>query len=146
MAAGSYVWDSAPSGVYDFSIHGPNGFLRRFAGAVVPDGQNDVGVPSVTVSVTGGKLTLTLANAGRTEVRFSLQPNAYAGLGMMRYVKKGAKTKVVWPTPVRLVRRHGDGQHRHRIQLSVRRADRAGPVTRGRVRPSSGCGRARGRG
>jgi phospholipase C len=96
--SGSFVWDSAPSGAYDFSIHGPNGFLRRFAGAVVPDGQNDIGVPSVTVSITGGKLTLTLANAGRTEVRFSLQPNAYAGLGMMRYVKKGAKTKVVWPT------------------------------------------------
>jgi phospholipase C len=95
--SGSYVWASAPTGAYDFTVHGPNGFLRRFTGAVVPAGQNDIGVPSVVASVSGRKLTLTLANAGDTQVRFSLMPNDFAGLGMMRYVKRGKPVKVVWP-------------------------------------------------
>lgn len=34
--AATYRWDSEKSGgVYDFTIFGPNGFLRRFAGTVV---------------------------------------------------------------------------------------------------------------
>ncbi|KQV03328.1 MULTISPECIES: phosphocholine-specific phospholipase C [unclassified Kitasatospora] len=77
-ASASYVWDTAATdGRYDFTVHGPDGFVRRFAGSVVPAGQDDVAVPVVTAAVTGSSLTLTLTNSGRTPAYFAATPNDF---------------------------------------------------------------------
>ncbi|WP_405019683.1 phospholipase C, phosphocholine-specific [Kitasatospora sp. NBC_00070] len=77
-ATASYLWDTAGTdGRYDFTVHGPDGFVRRFAGAVVPTGQDDVAVPVVTAAVAGSALTLTLTNAGRTPGYFAATPNDF---------------------------------------------------------------------
>ncbi len=95
---GSYSWDSSQTdGAYDFSVYGPNGFLRRFAGSVVRTGQDDVGIPAVAASVDGGKLVLRLSNAGATQVRFSLAANDFGAPGLTRYVTKGHPVSVTWP-------------------------------------------------
>ena len=95
---GTFAYDSAATdGVYDIAIVGPNGFLRRFAGAVVPVGQSDVGIPAVTASASATGLTIRLSNAGATEVRFSLQRNDFAGTARTVYVKKGKSVTIAWP-------------------------------------------------
>ncbi|MFD0569699.1 phospholipase domain-containing protein [Kitasatospora gansuensis] len=77
-ASASYVWDTAATdGRYDFTVHGPDGFVRRFAGSVVPAGQDDVAVPVVTAAVAGSALTLTLTNAGQTAAYFAATPNDF---------------------------------------------------------------------
>jgi phospholipase C len=95
---GTFVYDSAVTdGAYDFTILGPNGFLRRFAGAVVPVGLNDVGVPAVSASVAGSVLSIKLSNAGATEVRFSLDRNDFGGTAMTKFVKQGKSLTIAWP-------------------------------------------------
>ncbi|WP_457031352.1 phosphocholine-specific phospholipase C [Kitasatospora sp. P5_F3] len=77
-ASANYVWDTAATdGRYDFTVHGPDGFVRRFAGSVVPAGQDDVAVPVVTAAVTGSSLTLTLTNSGRTPAYLAATPNDF---------------------------------------------------------------------
>ncbi|MFD9128465.1 phosphocholine-specific phospholipase C [Kitasatospora sp. NPDC059571] len=97
-ASGSYTWDaSATDGRYDFSVHGPDGFVRRFAGSIVRAGRDDVAVPSVTAAATARGVTLQLANDGRTEVSFSLVPNDFAGTAQTLWVGPGGRSSVTWP-------------------------------------------------
>ena len=94
----SYAFDaSTTDGDYDLTVLGANGFLRRFAGQVVPTGQDSTGVPAVTATTAGGKLTLTLSNAGATQVRFTMSRNQFAGSSKTTYVDQGKSTKVTWP-------------------------------------------------
>ncbi|MFC1431848.1 phosphocholine-specific phospholipase C [Streptacidiphilus sp. N1-3] len=97
-----YLWEAAQTdGGYDFSVHGADGFLRRFQGTVVRDGQDDQGVPSVRLRIQEGgksKLRLTLGNDGGTEVRFTVTPNDFGGTPVTSYVAAGDKADVVWPT------------------------------------------------
>ncbi|HXR03241.1 MAG TPA: phospholipase domain-containing protein, partial [Verrucomicrobiae bacterium] len=57
-------------GFYDFSCYGPNGFLRRFAGAV----NLDCNQLEVTSAIDGnaGSITLTLQNSTATGVNFTI--------------------------------------------------------------------------
>jgi phospholipase C len=63
-------WGAAPVGTdgYDFSVHGPNGFLRRFTGRADRTG------PEVSARHDGhsGDVRLTLANGGSTSVRLTV--------------------------------------------------------------------------
>ncbi|MEV7177932.1 phosphocholine-specific phospholipase C [Kitasatospora sp. NPDC093679] len=94
----TYTWDAASTdGRYDFTVHGPDGFVRRFAGTVVRAAQDDVAVPSVTAAVGTGSITLRLANDGRTECSFALTPNDYAGTARTVWVAPGSATTVDWP-------------------------------------------------
>ncbi len=98
-ATRGYVWDSATTdGRYDFTVHGPDGFVRRFAGTVIRDDQDDVAVPSVT-AVPGAAATvdLQLANDGQTEVLFTLTPNDFAGSAQSAWLAPGGRTTVNWP-------------------------------------------------
>jgi phospholipase C len=74
----SGAWDVAAGsgGEYDFSVHGPNGFLRRFAGSVA-DGRADLAV-ELRYDVEDIGIVLTVANRGpgRYEVT---AVNAYTG-------------------------------------------------------------------
>ncbi|WP_259471037.1 phospholipase domain-containing protein [Streptomyces sp. 1114.5] len=101
-ATARYVWDAAATGGrYDFTVHGPDGFVRRFAGTVVrdgQDGQNDVGVPIVTADLRdNGKLRLQLANDGMTDVAFTAAPNDFAGTAQTVWVKPGKQAELAWP-------------------------------------------------
>jgi len=101
----TYTWNS-PSyqGNYAFSIYGPDGFVRSFAGAVVHANQNVGQVPQVTatpVSSAAGagtaSLTIALGNAGHKEVIFTLTPNDYAGTTQSVAVDYNGASTVSWP-------------------------------------------------
>jgi phospholipase C len=89
---------TAATGQYDVSIYGPNGFVRRFVGAVVAAGENSVGVPSVQATLAGSTLSLLLRNDGGADLRFSLSPNDFAGQLQTVAVSAGATQTVAWPT------------------------------------------------
>ncbi|WP_431681005.1 phosphocholine-specific phospholipase C [Kitasatospora sp. KL5] len=94
----TYTWDAAATdGRYDFTVHGPDGFVRRFAGAVVRAPQDDVAVPSVTATAGTTGITLRLANGGPTECSFMLTPNDFAGTARTVWVAPGTETTVDWP-------------------------------------------------
>ncbi|SDL80425.1 phosphocholine-specific phospholipase C [Nonomuraea jiangxiensis] len=99
----TYVWDAAATdGRYDFSVYGADGFVRRFAGTVVRDGQDDVAVPSVRAKLRGGRpdsasIEVTLVNDGETEVSFRLTPNDFGGRPKTVWVKPGARAEATWP-------------------------------------------------
>ncbi|MET8697846.1 phospholipase domain-containing protein, partial [Kitasatospora sp. NPDC004723] len=107
-ASATYVWEAAATnGRYDFTVHGPDGFVRRFAGTVirdgagsasVPEGQNDMGIPIVTADLSmSGRLTLQLVNDGMTDVCFSVAPNDFAGTAQTVWVRPGKQTNLTWP-------------------------------------------------
>jgi phospholipase C len=94
----SGTWDrTAAKGAYDLTVHGPNGFLREFAGTAGRPGT----APEVTARHTGGDLELTFtAGGGSGPVRFRL-----AG------ARGGARTVRVRA-----------GEHvRHRVELAASR-------------------------
>ncbi|MFJ9952344.1 phospholipase domain-containing protein, partial [Kitasatospora sp. NPDC091207] len=101
-ATATYTWDAAAThGRYDFTVHGPDGFVRRFAGTVVrdgQDGQNDIGVPIVTADLsTSSRLTLQLVNDGLTDIGFTAVPNDFAGTAQTVWVKPGKQVNLAWP-------------------------------------------------
>jgi phospholipase C len=97
----SYTWDAgATGGKYAFSVHGPDGFLTSFAGAVVPAGQNAGKVPAVTaapVTRPQAGVRLALGSDGRAAVTFTLTPNDFAGRRQSVTVAGGRSKTVEWP-------------------------------------------------
>ncbi|MCX5214493.1 DUF756 domain-containing protein [Kitasatospora sp. NBC_00240] len=101
-ASRTCTWDAArTNGRYDFTVHGPDGFVRRFAGTVIRDGQeghNDVGVPIVTADPSNSaRLTLQLANDGMTDICFTAAPNDFDGSAQTVWVKPGKQSRLVRP-------------------------------------------------
>jgi phospholipase C len=92
---------SATGGQYDFSIYGPDHFVRRFAGTVIPDGQDAGQVPSVDAKLGTGNtpvLKITLTSEGRATVQYTLTPNDYDGDQQTVSVAFGHHVPVDWPT------------------------------------------------
>ena len=80
------TWNTAHSnGVYDLTVHGPNGFLRRFRG---PGRAAGVEVTARADAATGN-LRLTLTNAGGRDAALTLR-NAYSGAPQTVTVAPGA--------------------------------------------------------
>ncbi|HTI18003.1 MAG TPA: phospholipase C, phosphocholine-specific [Trinickia sp.] len=78
-------------GSYRFAVHGPNGFVRGFAGTTVPHSSNNVGAkPEVTQAydVANGNIELRLNNLGTSACTFSIL-NAYDGKTVTRKVVGG---------------------------------------------------------
>ncbi|MBO0771238.1 MAG: DUF756 domain-containing protein, partial [Actinobacteria bacterium] len=98
----TFTWDSTTTGGrYAFSIYGPDRFVRRFSGTVIPDGQDAGQVPNVTARLVTGRprtLMITLANEGRTQVRYTLTPNDYEGHQQTRTVGFQQRVVINWPT------------------------------------------------
>jgi phospholipase C len=98
----TYTWDtSQTAGKYAFSVHGPDGFLTSFAGAVVPAGENAGQVPTVATTLVERPrpvVRLALGNDGHEEVVFTLTPNDYAGHSQTVRVAIGHPETVNWPT------------------------------------------------
>ena len=103
VAAGadrSYVWDaSLTDGEYDFSVYGPDRFLRRFAGVVAQGDSTDLPLPVVTAKVSGGAdaaVRLTLGNDGDEAVRFTLTANDFLTREEDLWVAGGTTQSVDW--------------------------------------------------
>jgi len=89
------------SGSYNFSIYGPDHFIRSFAGTVAPDGDNSGQVPGVDVTVDTGQprnLKITLTNEGQAAVQYTLTPNDYVGDQQTITVGSGQQVPTTWPT------------------------------------------------
>ena len=97
-----YVWDATQTdGKYAFSIYSNDGFVRSFAGQVVPAGQSDIGIPRVDAELVNGsdaKVKLTLSNDGMQSLRYALTANDYLGGVQAYHVPGGGSTVVEWPT------------------------------------------------
>ncbi|MBB5425099.1 phospholipase C [Paraburkholderia sp. JPY158] len=83
-------------GSYDFSVHGPNGFLRRFAGKVVARNWwngSDAARPAVAegYDVANGNLQLRLENVGSARCRFTIV-NAYDRNHVIKHWVRGGDT------------------------------------------------------
>ncbi|MER8185259.1 phospholipase domain-containing protein, partial [Kitasatospora sp. NPDC094015] len=97
-ATKTYTWDAATTdGRYDFTVHGPDGFVRRFAGTVTRTGQDDTPVPSVTATPGSSSLTLQLVNDGGTEVFLTAAPNDFAGTAQTVWLAPNSRTTLGWP-------------------------------------------------
>ncbi|MYU51749.1 MULTISPECIES: phosphocholine-specific phospholipase C [Streptomyces] len=85
----SDTWNTAYSqGVYDLTVHGPNGFLRTFRGPGATTG------PEVTArhDATDGRVELTLTNRGTTACRLTVT-DAYGGKNHTYTVRAGATVR-----------------------------------------------------
>jgi phospholipase C len=78
---------SAPAGIYDLSVSGPNGFLRRFAGNMLLGGASLTVQESYEIAPCG--ITLTISNIGATKL-IALVTNAYTGNGDEVTIQAGA--------------------------------------------------------
>jgi phospholipase C len=87
---GDFALDA--DGTYDFAVHGPNGFARRFAGRAVAAHfwSSGVAMPEVAESydVANGNIELRLQNAGSAACTFTIV-NAYDGTSSTRKVAGG---------------------------------------------------------
>ncbi len=89
---GTYAFDtSATAGVFDLAVHGPNGFLREFAGLV------SAGI-TVAATLDGHALRLRLANFGPSAVRFTLTSNDYVTRTHTVHVGAHDHVDVDWST------------------------------------------------
>ena len=79
-------------GAYDFTVHGPNGFLRRFVGKLTLSGLLRPHGRALEVKegydVANGNLQLRLINHGRTPTVFTIK-SAYTGESVQREVRGG---------------------------------------------------------
>ncbi len=66
---GTFAAGAAGKGGYGFSVHGPNGFLREFAGSVAEAGAE----VSARHEAASGRVRLVLANDGARPVRFTVK-------------------------------------------------------------------------
>ncbi|MDH6113403.1 phospholipase C [Kitasatospora sp. MAP12-15] len=98
-ASKTYVWDaSTTDGRYDFTVHGPDGFVAAFAGTVTRLEQEDVPVPMCTADLRDPKLIrLELANDGEGPVSFTATANDFAGTPQTAWVDSGKTVKLDWP-------------------------------------------------
>ena len=82
----TYTWDAlATDGRYDFSVYGPDRFLRRFAGTVVPGFHTDVALPGASA---------TLVVRPQPELRAAARPTA-AGRRDLHLTSNDFVTKTV---------------------------------------------------
>jgi len=99
----TYTWTATLPDKYGyaFSVYGPDGFVRSFAGAIVAAGTTTGQIPRVTATPVAGSaqsLQVTLANDGTTGVAYTLTANGYAGTTQQTItVGGGASTSVSWP-------------------------------------------------
>ncbi|MGW2281943.1 alkaline phosphatase family protein [Streptomyces sp. NPDC001770] len=97
-----HTWDARKTdGKYAFSVYGPDGFVRSFAGRLVPAAQKNIAVPRVEAELVPGteaEVRLTLRNDGAQPVRYTLTAHDYLGGTQSYSVAGGAATTVGWPT------------------------------------------------
>ncbi|MEU2560282.1 phosphocholine-specific phospholipase C [Streptomyces longispororuber] len=86
-----------PGGSYRFTVTGPNGFRREFAGRAA-------GTAALTSAVTRRDLHLTLANRGKGQLVFTVRPLGYVDEDDVRWrtrtvrVRPGSSRTLAWHT------------------------------------------------
>jgi phospholipase C len=104
VEAGKRLQDLLPlnaDGSYDFTVHGPNGFLRRFAGKVAARGGwwhgSEVARPEVAegYDVSNGNLQLRLENVGSARCQFTIV-NAYDANHVIKHSVRGGDTEQLY--------------------------------------------------
>ncbi|WP_144145925.1 phosphocholine-specific phospholipase C [Paraburkholderia sp. BCC1884] len=103
VEAGKRLQDQLPlnaDGTYDFTVYGPNGFLRRFAGK--PVARNwwngaDTARPEVAegYDVSNGNLQLRLENVGSARCQFTIV-NAYDTGNVIKHAVRGGDTEQLY--------------------------------------------------
>jgi phospholipase C len=98
----TYTWTAAKKNKYGyaFSVYGPDGFVRSFAGDIVAASTTTGQIPRVAATpVTGSapSLQLTLASDGSKAVAYTLTVNDYAGTTQTISVGAKGSTTVNWP-------------------------------------------------
>ncbi|MCF3118594.1 phospholipase C, phosphocholine-specific [Streptomyces arenae] len=92
-----------PRGTYDFTITGPNGFRREFAGGAESKGGKGGGA-RLASAITRREIHLTLANRGDASLVFTVTPLGYVDEADIRRrtrtvrVKAGSSRTVAWHT------------------------------------------------
>ncbi len=101
VEAGRKLSDSIPAASpaaqnYDFSVHGPNGFLCQFKGRVPSFASNASAEISYRYDVASNSVLLTLMNPGSNEIRLRIA-NRYDGQGPHTVsVPAGKSVQDVW--------------------------------------------------
>ncbi|AOK28089.1 MULTISPECIES: phosphocholine-specific phospholipase C [Burkholderia] len=92
---------SATNGAYAFTVYGPNGFVRTFAGTAAPDGHGPHAAahPEVQAGydVANGNLYLKLKNHGGQSIKLSLSDNAYGAPARQLTLRGGDERIEQWP-------------------------------------------------
>jgi len=101
----AYTWSAlATAGHgYAFSVYGPDGFVRSFAGVIVAAGTTTGQIPRVAaMPVTGSAaaLRLTLANDGSAAVAYTLTASDHGGTTQTLTVGGNGSMTVSWPVAV----------------------------------------------
>jgi len=101
----TYTWSAlATAGHgYAFSVYGPDGFVRSFAGVIVAAGTTTGQIPRVAaMPVTGSAaaLRLTLANDGSAAVAYTLTASDHGGTTQTLTVGGNGSMTVSWPVAV----------------------------------------------
>jgi phospholipase C len=102
----TYTWDASQTdGKYAFSVYCNDGFVRSFAGQVVPEGQHDLGLPRVDVDLVDaarsngeGAVRIRLHNDGADPLRYVLTAHDFRGGTRVVHVAGGRSRTITWPT------------------------------------------------
>ncbi|MFM0504895.1 phosphocholine-specific phospholipase C [Paraburkholderia caffeinilytica] len=103
VEAGKRLQDQLPlniDGTYDYTVHGPNGFLRRFAGKPVARNWwngSDIARPEIAegYDVANGNLQLRLENVGSARCQFTIV-NAYDAHNVVKHSVRGGDTEPLY--------------------------------------------------
>jgi phospholipase C len=89
----SDIWTPASNGAYDLSVHGPNGFFRRFAGGVGASAANLT--VATSYDLAQGGITLTVTNAGTASTLVTIV-DKYTGNSRQQVVAPGVAFETYW--------------------------------------------------
>ena len=97
VEAGKSLTDSwtVAGGGYDLSVHGPNGFFRRFKGSLAGRNPSDLEV-GVSYDAHGGGLGLVVANRGGVP-RLAIITDAYTRRDFAQVLAPGESVGKYWP-------------------------------------------------
>ncbi|MFM0635862.1 phospholipase C, phosphocholine-specific [Paraburkholderia metrosideri] len=103
VEAGKRLQDQLPfsaGGTYDYTVYGPNGFLRRFAGKPVARSWwhgSEIARPEVAedYDVANGNLQLRLENVGSARCQFTIV-NAYDASNVVKHSVRGGDTEQLY--------------------------------------------------
>ncbi|GGU15338.1 phosphocholine-specific phospholipase C [Streptomyces violascens] len=93
-ASKTYIWETSETdGRYDFTVHGADGFVRRFSGTLTRH-DAPAPLPSATATLRGRTLDLGLRNEGPSEVSFTVADDRAS---RVVWVPARSHASVNWP-------------------------------------------------
>ena len=87
-ASGTWTVSGGATSLYDFSVYGPNGFLRAYKGSILPSHANLMVATSYDTANNG--ISLTVTNTGKAAVLVSVT-DGYSGQATAQTLPAGAR-------------------------------------------------------